>query len=137
LSYESTTHRDLVREELTVDGDAIPETQELVAEYAVDLSFQLTGWDATAQTLSTVSLAGWADDTSAYNAPLHGPQRLRAIRASLSVRTREADRSVAELGDGGSPYLRFGVGSGGTGPYARVRTISAHIALNNQLGVTW
>lgn len=137
LSYESSTHRDLVREELDVTGAAIPGTQELVAEYTVDLSFQLTGWDATAQTLNTVSLAGWADDTSAYNAPLHGPQRLRAVRATLSVRAREADRTVAELGDGGSPYLRFGVGSTGGGPYARVRTISAHIALNNQLGVTW
>jgi hypothetical protein len=42
------------------------------------------------------------------------------------------------LGDGGGAYLRFGVGSTpGTGPFARVRAISAHIALNNQLGVMW
>lgn len=138
LPYEAATHADLVREELNVDGSAIEGTLELVAEYAVDLSFQLTGWSPTAQTLSTVSVAGWADDTTPYTAPLAGPQRLRAVRASLSVRTREADRDQADLGDGGGPYMRFGVGtSPGTGPYARIRTISAHIALNNQLGVTW
>jgi hypothetical protein len=138
LPYEDTTHRDLVREELNVDGDPIEGTQELVAEYAVDLSFQLTGWSPSTQTLQTVPLAGWADLTSSYNAPLAGPQRLRAIRATLAVRAREADRDRAVLGDGGAAYLRFSVGgSPGAGPYARVRTLSAHIALNNQLGVTW
>jgi hypothetical protein len=138
LPYEAATHRDLVREELDVDGAPIVGTQELVAEYAVDLSFQLTGWSPSTQTLETVPLAGWADQTSAYNAPLAGPQRLRAIRATLAVRSREADRDRAVLGDGGGAFLRFGVGNTpGTGPYARVRTISAHIALNNQLGVMW
>jgi type II secretory pathway pseudopilin PulG len=138
LPYEAATHRDLVREELDVEGDPIDGTQELVAEYAVDLSFQLTGWSPSTQTLETVPLAGWADSTSSYNAPLAGPQRLRAIRATLAVRSREADRDIAVLGDGGGAYLRFGVGSTpGTGPFARVRAISAHIALNNQLGVMW
>jgi hypothetical protein len=70
----------------------------------------------------------------------HGPQRIRAIRARLSVRSREADR-LAGMPDGGGvigPGLfRIGLGSAGTAPFARVRTVQADIALRNQRGVAW
>lgn len=137
--YDANTRLDLVREELNANGDPVSGTLELVAEYAVNLSFRLTGFTvASTGRLERVGMAGWADNTLGNPTPLTGPQLLRSIEATLSVRSREADRQSQGIGvDGGGGLLRFGVGSGGGGPYARVRTVAAEIALNNQLGVTW
>ena len=35
------------------------------------------------------------------------------------------------------PLYRVALGSDGVGPYARVRTVQARTALQNQMGVTW
>lgn len=139
-AYDVDTRLDLIRQELNVDGDPVGGTLELVAEYAVNLSFRLTGYTLpTTRRLERVGLAGWADNTLGNPTPITGPQLLRSVEATLSVRSREADRSAQRVGgDGGGGLLRFGVGELGTkGPYARVRSVSAEIALNNQLGDTW
>jgi hypothetical protein len=128
-----STRVDLVRQELDVAGTPVAGTLELITEYAVALTFAPTALNNGR--LEAVGLAGWADDTSIYTDPIIGPQRIRTLRTSLSVRSREADRTVAQVGTGG--LLRFGVGPSGGAPYARVRTVTADVSLNNQLGVTW
>ncbi len=61
-------------------------------------------------------------------------QHLRAVRARLSVRSREADRSEPV----GLPGLyRIGLGDDGGAPFARVRTFQADIALHNLGRTEW
>ena len=69
-------------------------------------------------------LGGFPDDAVGL------PQRVRTVRARLSVRSREADRET-EIAGG---LYRFKLADK---QYARVRTFQADIALPNQLGVTW
>jgi hypothetical protein len=140
---------ELVREELNTAGATIDGSAEVIAEFAVDLSFGITiAQTATvsgATTEQLVTLApgadtvAWAGNAATMDAS-HGPQRIRGIRARLSVRSREADR-LAGMPDGGGvigPGLfRIGLGSGGTAPFARVRTVQADIALRNNRGVKW
>ncbi|HEX4335102.1 MAG TPA: hypothetical protein VH062_04265 [Polyangiaceae bacterium] len=141
---------ELVREELNTNGDPIDGTQELIAEFAVDLSFGVTvSQIATGQAGNSLEqlvnfapgapTTAWAGDTTTMDAT-HGPQRIRGVRARLSVRSREADR-IGGMPDGGGiigPGLfRIAVGAGGKAPFARVRTVQADIAIRNQRGVAW
>lgn len=139
--YDPDSRVDLVREEVPMDGaGVISGTEELVSEYAVNLDFVLTAVkDSTTGSLEVVPKY-WAQttvgDSMDLNTPvLSPPQQLRSIAATLAVRSREADRGAGFGGSG--PLLRFGVGPGGGQPYARVRTVTAQIALSNQLGVRW
>ena len=140
---------ELVREELTTAGVTITGSEEIIAEFAVDLSFGVTvAQTATVSgspTEQLVTLApgdatvAWAGNAATMPVT-RGPQRIRAIRARLSVRSREADR-LAGMPDGGGvigPGLfRIGLGGNGKGPFARVRTVQADIALRNQRDIKW
>jgi hypothetical protein len=140
---------ELVREELDTGGNVIDGSSEIVSEFAVDLGFGVTGSELAAgssgaqvEQLETFGqgapTAAWAGDTTTMDA-LHGPQRIRGVRARLSVRSREADR-LAGMPDGGGfgPGLfRIGLGANGAAPFARVRTVQADIAIRNHRGVTW
>ncbi|HVW26007.1 MAG TPA: hypothetical protein VHC69_11605 [Polyangiaceae bacterium] len=140
---------ELVREELDTSGNVITDSAEIVSEFAVDLSFGVTVSELASgasggqiEQLETfapgVATQAWAGDTTTMDA-LHGPQRIRGVRARLSVRSRQADR-LSGMPDGGSfgPGLyRIGVGTNGAGPFARVRTVQADIAIRNQRGVAW
>ncbi|HTM43479.1 MAG TPA: prepilin-type N-terminal cleavage/methylation domain-containing protein [Polyangiaceae bacterium] len=132
---DADTRVDLIREELSVDGTPIDSTLELIAEYTVNLDFTLTAAIPGTGRLEEVGITGWADNTST-SSPITGPQMLRAVGVTLSVRSRDADRATSSPIDSG-PLLRFGIGPNGKAPYARVRTVSAQVALNNQLGLTW
>lgn len=122
---------------LTIAGAA---QTELVTEYAV--GFQL---DVTAVTpnpdFSNPALAFVDRDDSTFesltDAPTAGgtPQRLRAVRVRLSVRSREPDREANAVATG----FRIGlnVGGGGGGPFARVRTLQADVMLNNNSNAKW
>ncbi len=140
---------ELVREELDTSGNLIAGSSEVISEFAVDLSFGVTVSELAAgssggqvEQLETFGpgapTAAWAGDTTTMDA-LHGPQRIRGVRARLSVRSREADR-LANMPDGGAfgPGLfRIGLGTNGKAPFARVRTVQADIAVRNHRGVTW
>ncbi|MEB2311516.1 MAG: prepilin-type N-terminal cleavage/methylation domain-containing protein [Sorangiineae bacterium] len=150
-------HRtELVRTELDTSGAPITgdteNTEELVAEYAVDLKFGVTvvnnvtgGTDPALATYlaGNAQIGNYAGDTNALTPP-NGPQRIRAIRVRLAVRSREADRqgnisdSSGTFPTGVAPGLyRVGLGAGATAPFARVRTLQADVSLPNQLGVLW
>lgn len=141
---------ELIREELdptqatptpfTVSGTVV--APEIIAEYAVDLKFEVTfasPWppgnltqlfttpDAAGDTV--YSIAGLSTTPSAL------PQRVRSVRVRLSVRSREADRAATISGTG---LYRIGI-TPATGPkmFARVRTLQADVAVPNHFGVTW
>lgn len=143
---------ELVRAELDVAGNVINDTVEVVAEFAVDLKFGITVANtfagATNQTALKTHLPAaanvytWANKPST-TAPGPGPERIRSVRARLSVRSRQADRKgpikTADDGDDfknvppGFYRMQVGVDDNNFPLYARVRTIQADIALRNQL----
>ena len=131
---------ELVREELNpATGAVIPGTTELVAEFAVDLQFGYTGGrGAPGSPVTQLETILPGDGVPA------NPQRVRAIRARLSVRSREADRSSnataaerAALGLSATGLYRFDVEGDQGKHFARVRTLQADISLPNQNGVDW
>jgi prepilin-type N-terminal cleavage/methylation domain-containing protein len=142
-SYENT-RRELVREELDVDGSPDPSTLELIAEYAVDLDFSLLVAANESDPLLRVSGGGVA--TYAGNVeglPTgNGPQLVRAVHAWLSVRSQEADRTnglALTTTAAGPNLLRISVNPTDVTqpPFARVRTLQSTITLPNQMRVTW
>jgi hypothetical protein len=134
------TRTELVRDELNAAGAPIETgtdlTTELVAEYAVDLGFSVTAQHPTTNVLQDIqpSAGTFVDIFAAAPAAVGAPQRVRAVRARLSVRSREADRDTSI--PGGLYRFRLPDGVPG-GTWARVRTFQADIALPNQLDVRW
>lgn len=144
--YDST-RTELTRVELDTAGAVIPGTQELVAEYAVDLQFGVTvvdsilgGTDPTLLTLAPgdPAVAQWVGPTPGLAAN-RGPELVRAVRVRLSIRSRDADRPAGVTASSTvAPGLyRIGLGNGGGAPFARVRTLQSDIGLRNQTGVYW
>jgi hypothetical protein len=129
---------ELVREEIDPYGRVVANSAELVAEYAVDLRFELTVAPSQRSALERVGGADvftWAGPTETMSAG-RGPQLVRSLNAWLSVRSRSADRDANIPTDEG-PLYRVGLGASGGAPYARLRTVRAHVALHNQMGVVW
>lgn len=137
---------DLVRTEMRPDGlTPIPDTEEIVSEYAVDLGFAFsvdnsttvlggTGWvEPTLQPLpfGHPDNVRYAGDVLAD--PTVRPQRIRAVRYRLSTRTRfpEFPHNVDDAGPG---LARYRLGTTG---YSRVRNVVGEVALPNQQGVRW
>jgi hypothetical protein len=141
-SYEST-RRDLVREELDVNGELIPGTRELVSEYTVDLDFSLLVERDKASRLERITDTGtdsFAGDPKSGALAVTGPQLIRAVQAWLSVRSQEADRDTPlslETTGASTNLLRISVNPSGGPPYARVRTLQSLINLDNQNNLTW
>jgi hypothetical protein len=140
--------RELVREELDVDGNPIPGTLELVAEYAVDLGFSLFISASPGAALTRVlpeDIGDFAGDPN-LTGVARGPQLIRAVHAWLSLRSQEADRAVGitplTSEAPGPNLLRISVNPASAvatplPPFARVRTLQSTIPLNNQMRATW
>jgi prepilin-type N-terminal cleavage/methylation domain-containing protein len=140
--------RELVREELGVDGQPIAGTLELVAEYAVDLGFSLFVSRSPGAALTRVlpaDIGDFAGDPN-FTGAGRGPQLIRAVHAWLSLRSQEADRAVGitplTSEAPGPNLLRISVNPLSTvaaplPPFARVRTLQSTIPLNNQMRATW
>ncbi len=136
---------DLVRRELDQNGLPIDGTEEIVAEYAVDLGFAFTvdtsvPQSATVQTPPTLLSYEFGDANNALyggdtvtGGPSVRPQRIRSVRYRLTVRTRDYDRSVP-IDDGGIGLLRYKLG---TNQYSRARSVMGEVSLVNQQGVRW
>jgi hypothetical protein len=139
-SYEDT-RRELIREELDLEGGTFDGTLELIAEYAVDLGFSLWAANDIVNPMTRIS----GEDVYEYAGdPVGGgtPQRVRAVHAWLSVRSQEADRTseLAIVSTAPGPEL-MRVSMHPTDrtqpPFARVRTLQSTIPLTNQARVTW
>ena len=140
-----TNRTELVREELNpVTGNPFANTcPEIVAEYAVDLKFEVTATPAVGP--NPISMFATPATGSVYNynfaAPGNEsrPQRVRSVHTRLSVRSREADRTAdlaPPFSSGTNGLYRIGVGPNQT-RFARVRTLQADIAVPNHFGVVW
>lgn len=140
--YDVGTRFDLVRVELDTSGTPIQTTEELVAEYAVDFKLGITvavtvpaNKDQTLLEIpASPAVANWAGDlvTDIVN-PANGPQRVRAVRLRLSIRSQEPDRDANPPNPG--QLFRVGLGTGAAPPFARVRSVQADVALHNQTAV--
>ncbi|MBN2193912.1 MAG: hypothetical protein JW751_13940 [Polyangiaceae bacterium] len=149
---------DLVRYEIAAragGASVIAGSLEVVAEYAVDLAFGITaivGNPTVGTNLGLVSLpAGSLDylppqhaEIAKYAAapgPIARPDRLRSVRARLSVRSRIPDRGSDVVGAGGRFRFRVGTRTTVQGTtqevWARMRTLQAEIAVRNLEGVVW
>ncbi|WP_437319491.1 PilW family protein [Sorangium sp. So ce385] len=140
---------ELVRVELDDEDNEIPETLEVIAEYAVDLKFGIsTAQESTDPSVTDPFIQRFpimsTDNAAVYNIAASNdqssaaPQRVRSVQVRLSTRTRAPDRDVGypERSDG--RRLRFlipDIVSEAT--YARMRTLYADIALPNQAYVKW
>jgi prepilin-type N-terminal cleavage/methylation domain-containing protein len=142
---------ELVRVELDENDVEIPNTLELIAEYAVDLKFGITaftrGQIAPAELSACSSLPGTDVHScpipmppqvyAALAGPVTGaarPELIRSIQVRLATRARAPDRD-ADLGSGpdGRKY-RFQISLPGSPvrKFARMRTIYAEKYLRNQ-----
>ncbi len=138
---------DLMRSYVDANGVVVPDTSEIVAEYAVDLAFAFSVDKGTATNPSIVTYA--FDDTgdnspyaaSPYLAIGPGPQRIRSVRVRLVTRTALPDRSANILPTAFGEVFTYrycvlsaGCASNpnGTLEWARTRTITTEIALPNQ-----
>ena len=139
-----TNKYDLIRRELKPNGSIVTDSEEIVAEYAVDLAFAL-GVDTS---LSAVPGGPWIEPNiaqlpfghadnmlyaDAVTSTAARPQRIRSVRYRLTTRTRFPDNTTA-VDDGGAGLLRYKLG---TDRFARARTITGDIALVNQQGIRW
>jgi hypothetical protein len=144
------TRRELVRVELDYDGKEMADSLELVAEYAVDLKFGLTvvsGFKSSAYLDPNITQFPVGDSKNyeyTYepnsSSPVNdkAPHRVRAVRARLAVRSREADRNAAVAAPSTAPpgaMFRYAIGA--DAGYARVRTLVADINLPNLASIAW
>ena len=147
-----TAKYDLVRTFVDATGAVVPETSEVVAEYAVDLKLAFSVDNSTLGdaypnivTYAFDDPAGnvWAQDVSTVSPPLsnNGPQRIRSARVRVVTRTAQADRTVnvPVTNYGAQTFLyRYCVNStpscatsDGTLRWARSRTVTTEVALSN------
>jgi prepilin-type N-terminal cleavage/methylation domain-containing protein len=149
------TKYDLIRSYLDAAGAVVPETTEVIAEYAVDLNFAfsvdsaLTPAQPNMITFSFDSPANqqWADNVFTTTPPsTNMPQRIRTVRARIATRTAQPDRTV------NVPVTNYAVGTvtqgfmyrycmvapcatrNATPRWARARTLTTEVALPNQAG---
>lgn len=128
---------ELVRVELDATGAEIPESLELVSEYAVDLKFGVTA-EVPQNPPQPVPVlqrfpVGHATvyDIARPIAAGGTPERIRAVQVRLSVRNADRDRDqnlVLPTPDGGLFRYNLGVDRG----FARMRTLIADVSLPNQ-----
>jgi hypothetical protein len=147
---------DLVRSFLdSATAQVIPETTEVIAEYAVDMDFALsvdTTADATGQTTQMISYDfGDVNNQAVSDYAKPGvagpanpdPQRIRSVRFRLATRAAQADRTATiptttGPGAGAGTFLyRYCLNPAGCSgnaltQWARVRTVVSEVALSNQ-----
>jgi prepilin-type N-terminal cleavage/methylation domain-containing protein len=142
---ETWARTDLVRSEIDPQtGNVIAGSQQLVAEYAVDIRFGITAVTVPLTGVMTTFPAGsplMDPFTTAAAAPLvnSGPHLIRGVRAQLSVRSRAPDRGAdipVSLRANPTDLFRVALPGGGD-TFARVRTLATTVATRNTRGVTW
>jgi hypothetical protein len=135
------TRLELTRVELDTAGNEFADTLEIVAEYAVDLKFGLTiatNLPSFDPGLSQLAVGHadvyniWANDV-ATTMGTAGPERIRSVRVRLAVRSREGDRPAGLTADSTRATYRYELPA--VGSFARMRTLTADIALPNLAGL--
>jgi Tfp pilus assembly protein PilE len=145
----ATNKFNLYREFLSATAPpvAIPGTQQIIAEYAVDLKFGITVADAANalqvfdMDTAPANITLWTQTASTTAAAGPGPQRVRSVRFRLATRTAVPDRKDSIAFAPGAPYItRYCVENQPLTTchnFARVRTVMSEVALMNQLGMSY
>jgi hypothetical protein len=134
---------ELTRVELDINGQVIDGSEEIVAEYAVDLNVQLTAVTSTTGCCDpNLGAVAPGDPTfPTFTGPVFNtvntPELIRSVRVRLGVRSREADRTVTLSSPVGQGLFRFDIQSGTPDTFARVRTFQADVVLHNQADILW
>jgi hypothetical protein len=134
---------ELTRVELDIEGQVLDGTEEIVAEYAVDLNVRVTAVTSTTGCCDpNLSVLSPGDPLfSTFTGPvfntLNTPELIRSVRVRLGVRSREADRTATLANPADQGLFRFNIGSGTAETFARVRTFQADVALHNQADILW
>jgi hypothetical protein len=149
---------DLVRSLVDGNNHLLPDSTEIIAEYAVGLEFAFTvdnqaGTSGANPALQAydfgdpLNAANAAPVGSLLNAPANGgagakdPQRIRAVKFMIQTRAAIADRTatipVASGAGSGTFLYRYCMNAAGCAgnsllQWARVRTIVSEVALTNQ-----
>jgi prepilin-type N-terminal cleavage/methylation domain-containing protein len=138
---------ELIRVELDADDKEIPDTLELIAEYAVDLRFGITVRTKEAvPTIKKFPIVEPTDPEILTRAGLPGvataqPETIRSVQIRLATRSRAPDRmtdlgGIEDAADGRRYRFKLpNIKSETT--FARLRTHYADVALTNQAGVEW
>ena len=124
---------ELTRVELDKNGLPLPDTLELVAEFAVDLKFGITFIDAATSTVTDVPIPN-PPNSLIYNTP---PERIRSVHVRLSTRARAPDRPADLAAGPDGRRHRFGIPVGGKTVFARMRTLYSEVALQNVVKGLW
>jgi hypothetical protein len=138
---------DLIRSFVDATGQLVPETTEVIAEYAVDFDVAFTVDNGTNLRPTLVTYAfddtgsnAWAYDVSQAAASQIGPQRIRSVRARLVTRTAQPDRTAnvkaTNSTTAGEFLYRYCVAPDctkvdNTLRWARARTITTEVTLPN------
>lgn len=145
---EDSQRWELVRYEIDENDAIVANSEELVAEYAVDLKFALTAITAGAGVPNPAPFMThfdfddanikntWARAIGPSNL-LPGPERVRSVKVRFSVRSREPDRSAGldPALMGAEPGTLFRYKIPGSTRFARVRTLHSEVSMSNQVGV--
>ncbi|HZU83025.1 MAG TPA: prepilin-type N-terminal cleavage/methylation domain-containing protein [Polyangiaceae bacterium] len=142
------TKYDLVRSYVDALGKRVDETMEVIAEYAVDLdfAFSVDSGLPSQPAMQTFAFdapdsADWAGDV--LQLPNTNPQRIRTVRARVTTRAAQPDRTTAlPIADNYGAQTPQGFlyrycvaqpcNSDGALRWARARTITTEVALSNQ-----
>jgi hypothetical protein len=133
---------ELMRVELDINGQVLEGSEELVAEYAVDLNLQLIAVTTPPGVDPELGLFSPGEARFAtFTGPVFGsantPELIRSVRVRLGIRSRAADRTATIATPANQGLFRFNINSGLPDTYARVRTFQADVALHNQADITW
>lgn len=124
---------ELVRSELDRTGTPIPESRELVSEFAVDLKFGISTIDADTKAVTDIPITLPANQAVYTTAA----ERIRSVHVRLSTRARAPDRDTdMPVGPDGRRH-RFQLVIFNKPTYARMRTLYTEVALQNLVRATW
>ena len=143
-------YRDFV--DATAAQNPILGTQQIVAEFAVDLKFGIVALD----NLNAMRIFEMDLENGGGSGPIEqytqnavgtasggaGPQRVRSVRYRIATRTALADRDANLPGPATGFITRYCVqnasaAGGSCKSFARVRTLVSEVTLLNQLGMTY
>lgn len=138
------TRTDLIRTELFPDNTFMPETRELITEYALGLRFGLTALTITSQPdnpiLERLPIVDPTPNAQIYtvagpaDTPGNRPEAIRSVQVRLSTRSRAPDRPTGLAGQPGRPFRFFVSTAKGADRFARVRTLEREFNLVNMKG---
>jgi len=124
---------ELVRVELDQSLQPILATQELVAEFAVDLKFGISTVDQPASAVTDLAIADPANPL-VYSTL---PDRVRSVHVRFSTRARAPDRDVDLPGGPDGRKHRLRITAAGKPAFVRMRTLYSEVALDNLMRAKW